>query len=174
MTRQVSVGEIVTAWYWANLGQDDGRTRAVRARLRRCESTVEALTIAETHDLFERLREHGRNPQPDQLALLSTVFARIKEIDGDKLAALFGKRESKDGARTLSENRFQALIRSRAPRNLLVPLRRSIAILGPNLSCNGRALGEDLFFWDDSIRNRWCFEYFGAEFAHVRKGDTAQ
>lgn len=173
MTDEMTVGDIVIKWYRSSLGRDDGAARAVRARLRRCESPVKALAVAETHDLNKRLKKHGKTPTADQLALLATTFARLKGIDGDKLAAVFGsKRQTKDGPRMLSELRFQSLILVRSHRDLIVPLRRSLAVLGSNPACNGWALAEDLYFWGDKVRSNWCFQYFGAEFAATNREET--
>lgn len=174
MTDEQSVGAIVVAWHGSSLTRADGSGRTARARLRRCASPVDALAVAETHELYERLKEHGKTPAPDRLALLAATFARLKCVRGDKLAALLGRRAAKDGPRRLSELRFQSLIRVRSHRDLMPPLRRSLAVLGSDPACNGWALAEDLYWWDDDARNRWCFQYFGAEFAAANEGETIQ
>ena len=174
MTDEKNVSGIVVAWYESSLGRDDGAARAARARLKRCESPVEALAVAETHDLNERLRKLGKNPTADRLALLATTFARLEDVHGDRLAVAFGKKSAKDGPRLLSELRFQSLIRVRSRRDLIVPLRRSLAVLGANPACNGWALAEDLYFWNDRVRNNWCFQYFGAGFARANQGETVR
>ncbi len=172
MTDEKSIGEVVVEWYNSALGRDDGGARAARARLRRCSSPVEALAIAETHELSECLKAHGATS--GQLALLATTFARLKGIHGDRLAAVFGKQESKDARRPLSELRFQSLIRVRSHSELIVPLRRSLGVLGSDPACNGRALAEDLYFWNEGVRNSWCFQYFGAALAAANQEETAQ
>ena len=169
---QRTVGEIVTDWYRSALGGDDGAARAARARLKRCEAPVEALAVAETHELNRHLREYGKKPTADQLTLLSTIFARLKGIHGDRLAAQFGKQETRDAPRPLSELRFQALIRVPSHSGLIAPLRRSVGILGSEPACNGRELAEDLYFWNEKIRNKWCFQYFGTPFAEANQGEN--
>lgn len=168
----MSVGGIVMEWWWSSLDRDDGQARAARARLRRCESPAEALAVAETHDLNARLKKLDQNPTSDQLALLATVFARLAGVDGERLAVLLGRQTMKDGPRTLSELRFQSLIRIRSRRDLMTPLRRSLSVLGANPACNGHALAEDLYYWNDGVRNRWCFQYFGAEHAEINQEET--
>ncbi|MCY4382795.1 MAG: type I-E CRISPR-associated protein Cse2/CasB [Nitrospinae bacterium] len=168
----MSVGRIVIEWWRSSLGRDDGQARAARARLRRCESPAEALAVAETHDLNASLKRREQNPTSDQLALLVTVFARLAGVDGEKLAVLLGRQTMKQGPRTLSELRFQSLIRFRSRRDLMTPLRRSLSVLGANPACNGHALAEDLYFWNDGIRNRWCFQYFGAEYVEINQEET--
>ena len=165
MTAEPSVGTTVVSWYRSSLSGDLGPARMACARLRRCESPVDVLAVQETHDLNRRLRTEGTQPTIDQLALLATTFARLDGVDGKKLAAIFGFRESRDGPRKLSELRFQSLIRVRSRLDLLVPLRRSLAVLGNDLFCNGWQLANDLYFWNDRTRKTWCFQYFGAELA---------
>lgn len=174
MTEERDVGKAVVQWYRISLDKDDGQARTARARLRRCESPAETLAIAETHELNRLLKEHGYKPSAAQLALVTTTFARLRGLEGGKLAALFGSKSGLDGPRKLSELRFQALIHVRTHLELIVPLRRALAVLGPDQPCNGWALAQDLYFWNDSIRNNWCFQYFGAEFAGINQGDTDQ
>ena len=174
MTENGNIGEIVTTWYRSSLAQDRGATRMARARLKRCNSPAEALAVAETHELNAVLKRHGERPSADQLALLAVTFARLKSVDGEKLATVFGTRSMKGGPRKLSELRFQSLIRVRTRRDLITPLRRAFAVLGPDLSCNGWVLAEDLYFWNDSVRSNWCFQYFGAEFAATNQGESVQ
>ncbi len=172
MTGNKKIGEIVTKWHRKFLSSETGAARTARARLRRCSSPVEVLAVAETFELNAFLREHGHHPNAGQLALLTTTFSRLNSIDGEKLASAFGARSAKDGPRKLSELRFQSLIRVKSRRMLITPLRRSMAVLGSDLSCNGWRLAEDLYYWTDDVRSAWCFQYFGAEFATTNKGES--
>ena len=174
MTDGKNVGGIVVEWHGSALDPGTGAGRTARARLRRCDSPIDALAVAETHDLDRRLKEYGKVLAPDRLALLAATFARLGDVRGARLAVLFGRPAARDGPRRLSELRFQSLIRVRSHRSLIAPLRRSLAVLGSKPACNGRALAEDLCRWDDDVRNRWCFQYFGAEFAAANEGETVQ
>ena len=165
MTEDKRIGNIVTKWYDKHLAGDFGSARRARALLRRCVSPADALMVGETHELNHSLKRQGQQPTAGQLALIATTFARLRGIQGAKLAVTFGSKPSKDGPRKLSELRFQTLIRVRTHRDLIAPLRRSIDVLRPDTTCNGWVLSEDLYFWSGSVRNQWCFQYFGAEFA---------
>ena len=169
------VGKVVCGWFRTEIGSDSGAARAARARLRRCATSAEALAVAETHSLFRRLQSQGQgSPTPDQLAVLAITFARLNDIEGERLACLFGSKSSREGPRKLSELRFQSLIRTSNRRELIRPLRRCVAVLGSEPSCDGPKLAEDLYFWSESVRNRWCFEYFGAApTENERKEETA-
>lgn len=174
MTEERDVGKAVVQWYRTFLEKDDGHARTARARLRRCESPTEALAVAETHELNRLLKANGNKPSAAQLALVATIFARLGGLNGGRLATMLGAKSGLDGPRKLSELRFQALIHIRTHLYLIAPLRRAIAVLGTDQPCNGWALAQDLYFWNDNIRNNWCFQYFGAEFAGTNQGDTDQ
>ena len=167
MREERNIGRAVLEWYRSALEGDHGDARTARARLRRCESPAEALAVAATHDLNRQLKElnPGIAPTAAQLALLATTFARLRGTDGGELASLFGKNRSRGGRRMLSELRFHSLIRIQSRRELVAPLRRSLWVLGAEASCNGWTLAEDLYWWNDGIRNKWCFQYFGGGFA---------
>ena len=174
MTDDRTVGATVVTWYKSSLDGHDGAARAARARLRRCESPADAFAIDATHELNRCLQAIDLRPYPDRLALLATTFARLTGVRGKKLAALFGAKPGREGPRLLSELRFQSLIRVRSRRDLIVPLRRSLAVLGSEPACDGYALAEDLYWWGEDVRNRWCFQYFGAGFAAESQGETVR
>ncbi len=175
MTEDKRIGEVVVEWHRRFLSHDGGTARSVRARLKRCSSPVEAFAVEETHELNALLiKANSQNPTVGQLALLATTFARLRSINGERLASAFGTKSVKDGPRRLSEIRFQSLIRVKSRRELIAPLRRSMAVLGPDLSCNGWKLAEDLFYWNDKVRCNWCFQYFGAEFTTTNQGESDQ
>ncbi len=172
MTDNKGVGEAVVAWHSQFIRRDDGTARSARARLRRCSSPVEALAVEKTYELNALLKAHGQNPTPGQLALLAATFARLRSVDGERLATAFGARSAKNGPRRLSELRFQSLIRVKSHHELITPLRRAMAVLGPDLSCNGRRLAQDLYYWNDNVRGNWCFQYFGAVSAATNQGES--
>ena len=80
-------------------------------------------------------------------------------------AALLGRKEAgPGGSRALSELRFQRLLRTSGP-EFGIALRRALPAAG--MTCNVGKLGSDLLDWDqpvsgERVRNRWCFDYFGA------------
>ncbi len=174
MTENSSVGEVVAKWYKTALGNDKSAARMARARLRRCVSPADALCVEEIHHLNRLLADSGRHASASQLSLLATTLALVKDIRGKRLASKFGAKPSRDGPRTLGALRFQSLIRIRTHRDLIVPLRRSIRVLGSDVACDGNALAQDLYFWNDKVRNDWCFQYFGMEFAGTNKGEITQ
>ena len=127
MSETGSIGAICARWWHQELGGDDGPARTTRARLRRCTTASEALTVDAVHDLNSRLRERGFRPDADRLALVAIALAHVAETGELRLATEFGRRAGRDHPRALSEQRFQALIRTTRPADLIAPLRRAMS-----------------------------------------------
>ena len=161
MSETDSPGAICAHWWHQVLGGDDGHARTTRARLRRCTTAAEALNIDAVHDLHSRLREKGFRPDADRLALVAIALAHVAETGEFRLAAEFGQRAGKDRPRALSEQRFQALVRTTRHADLIAPLRRAMAIVR-RARVAITPMATDLYFWSDNTRTNWCFQYFGA------------
>lgn len=144
-------GKVLLSWWSHSIAdRQSGRARALTARLRRA-SLIEALSEPEVLDLAHRLdlRDAVR------LARLVTLLAEVREHVPQTLARRLGGAEP-----ALSPLRFQRLMRATAD-ELPDALRRAIVMA--DRRCNVAALGEDVLFWTESTRARWCFHYYGAQ-----------
>ena len=170
-TQSKSPGVVCAGWWRQTFGDDDGAARMVHARLRRCATPAEALTIEAVHDLNAHLRVAGYRPGADRLALVAIVLAHVAESGNRRLAEVFGQRESKDGPRALSELRFQTLIHTTDCIGLIAPLRRAMAIVRLT-PVHVAALAADLYRWNENVRTGWCFQYYGASDAVPVQSET--
>lgn len=147
----MSAGGEILGWWSRALGdRDSGAARALAARLRRAGS-VEALAERAVQELGQRLalRDGMR------LARLACLLAEVREHTGERLARRLGGDDP-----VMSTLRFQRLLRA-DDAELPDALRR--AILLAERRCNVAALGEDLLYWGDSVKMRWCFDYYGEQ-----------
>ena len=153
-----SVGYICQKWWQNSIAADTGLARRTRAELRRCDTTLAVLGISAVHDLNRELSEHGFKLQkrPDQLALISVALAHVKTNQKPYAARLFGDGDPKK----LSPIRFNALIRTDEPRDLMRPISRALKIIDGNT--NVRKIAEDLYWWNEKVKAEWCFDYYGA------------
>lgn len=154
-------GQVAFGWWKQHLRPDDdtGQARALRARLRRADHVTDILAeglVIELHDLL------GHRADPLALAALAQVLARVERHEGRRIAQAFGGGDPK----ALSALRFQRLIRSDDRQELATGLRRALPLIGR--ACNVAALAEDILFWSEKPRIRWCFDYYGA--APLREG----
>ena len=154
-----SVGDICLSWWQGEVGADTGRARKTRAELRRADTPIAVLGVSTVHDLNRELTDagmHKRTDWPDRLSLIAVALAHVKEGQAETLARRFG---AGDPPR-LSRIRFNALIGTDRPRDLIRPLIRALAVAGG--SANVRQLAQDLYWWGDRVRTDWCFEYYGS------------
>ena len=144
------IGAAAAHW-WRTALADTGPGRMTRARLRRCDTPAEALAVEATHTLHSALGG-GMKEQGDRLALIAIALANVSESHAKTAAERMGE--------TVAPMRFQTLIRTEKPADLIRPLRRALAQI--EQSANVAALARDLFYWGEAVRNRWCFAYYGA------------
>ena len=153
------LGQTCRNWWHQLTSVSTGQNRADLARLRRADGVVAVLMIAAVHDLNDRLKatRHDLRQQPDRLALIALSLAQIKTETRQTVARRMGQ----GGPPALSGIRFNALIRAREPQTLITPLRRALRVTGH--VGNVALLSTDLYWWSDTTRARWCFDYYGAE-----------
>ena len=150
---KTDIGAAAAHW-WRTALADTGPGRMARARLRRCNTPVEALAVEATHNLHAALGG-GMKMQGDRLALIAIALANIRESHAKPAAERMGE--------MVAPLRFQTLIRTEKPADLIRPLRR--ALIQIDQAANAAALALDLFYWGEATRNRWCFAYYGASSA---------
>lgn len=148
-------GQIALGWWQQYLrpAEDTGPSRALRARLRRADQVIDVLAEGRVIELHDRL---DRRADPLTLAALAQVLAHVERHEGRRIAQAFGAGDPKP----LSTLRFQRLIRSDDREELATGLRRALPLIGG--ACNVAALAEDILFWGEKPRIRWCFDYYGA------------
>lgn len=150
------VGGIVLGWWGANLRPEveTGPVRGFRARLWRADSALDVLAEPKVIALHEALRDHSPR-DPLVLAALAQLLSAVEANPPQRIARAFGTGDEP----ALSNLRFQRLIRIEDRRELAVALRRALPLIGN--ACSVAALARDFLYWSESVRIRWCFDYFG-------------
>ena len=161
MSENQLVGDVCRNWWNSSIAAESGSARKARAELRRCVDPIDVLCFSITHDLNQRLIKAGydlrrRRDGPDRLALVAAILAQVRANVSRSVAHIFGTNDLK----TLSELRFNTLIREKEPRRLISPLARAIKLVKG--TANVSKLATDLYWWNDRTRADWCFDYYGA------------
>ena len=156
-----SVGELGMRWWRNAINADTGRARRTRAELRRADTPLAVLGVSAVHELHSALSGtghgmHHRPDWPDRLAVIAVALAHVKDGRGAAAARRFGAGDPPP----LSAIRFNALIRTEAPRHLMLPLVRALNVIDGGADV--RRLVQDLYWWNDRTRTEWCFDYYGA------------
>lgn len=174
-TPKSSPGGVIAGWWRDRIAAETGTARKTRAELKRASSPAEVLTVTAVHELNARLRDANdgwdlRN-RPKTLALIAATLAGVETDDRLSLPRKFGKGSNE--RQVLSELRFQRIISAGDQWTLAIRLRRALPAAGK--SCNAAKLGNDLFYWGDDVRSRWCFEYFDPrQLEEPGNSDTAE
>lgn len=167
-----TVGERCKEW-WSEYCDPKEGDAAVRARLRRCRSTAEALTIAQAIGLARRLgvtrpEREGSAGRLERALELARLLAHVSSDAPESVMRIAGYTDfpgerdtANEGSRpALSETRFKRVLLASPGEELLTLLIRLLA------QVDGRAniarLAQDVWWWNDKTRERWAFEYYAA------------
>lgn len=150
------VSETVFNWWQSHLKSRDfdSAPRAFRAQLRCSTTSYEVLADARVISLAQDLKLSHDLPR---LITLVRILAAAKDYNSQPLARKLGAKTGE--TRVMSELRFRRLLRAEQGSELEATLIRALRTVEG--SCNLGRLGEDIYWWSDETRNRWCFEYYG-------------
>lgn len=149
---------------------------AALARLRRAAIVAEAMAEEATHDLYCRLglpvELHKVERWLPRVAVIAHVLAYVRE---DVTIGEAGARpplaiqavgrkspEDKDSA-TMGPLRLRRLLAARGDEDLMIQMRRLVALADRRINVGD--LAASLLYWNDRIRARWAFAYYGAGLA---------
>lgn len=152
---QLKPGTVIKAWWHEHIGErlegrPSGKALGFSARLRRA-GPVEALAERPVFDLSRTLNLKDSV----RLHRIVSVLAHLRGDVSETLAHRLGAGDPPP----LSELRFQRLLRA-DDNAFATSLIRALPMAGR--ACNVGVLGADLFYWSDTVRTRWIFDYYGA------------
>ncbi|MES9930991.1 MAG: type I-E CRISPR-associated protein Cse2/CasB [Candidatus Thiodiazotropha sp. 6PDIVS] len=152
------VGEILKS-FWEGLENNKGE----RAELRRCKQPEEVVMIASFHQLCMRLKPFMKSEGKGwemRIAAIAGLLAHVQASHHQTLAKQMA--ELRGGSPAVSELRFRRLLQ-RDRRELFGALIRMLGLLNKGLDkrvANIHDMAKSVYYWGDSERKRWAFEYF--------------
>lgn len=165
------LAKVMAEWWHKHINAETGSARAANATLRRAVTAPEALAHPATHLLIHALAAQGWTTTErtvERVASVALVLPHIKASSTNSAARLFGQGEHPP----LSQARFRKIVTAPAGVELATLLRRALPLIGGKAQVGG--LGEDLLYWNDRRRNRWCLEYFNTyDLGKPQKDDAA-
>lgn len=173
---------IALGW-WAPLADRESGDRATMARLRRCQGTLEAMTIPATLTLARRLKP-WRVPL-EEAAGLARLLAHVRENDKTPLMRAAGwktfpgdrkETEAGEDRPLLSGGRFRRLLQT-TPEERADAFVRLVQFLGGTASVYD--LAESYLDWRQEAsrerrRQRWAYQYFATSAPGTDAPDTPQ
>ncbi|MES9993562.1 MAG: type I-E CRISPR-associated protein Cse2/CasB [Candidatus Thiodiazotropha sp.] len=147
------VGEILHS-FWEGLETNKGD----RAELRRCKQPEEVVLLPAFHRLCTRLKPLMKGEGQGwevRIAAIAGLLAHVREVYPKM--PLAEQMAGYKGDSPVSELRFRRLLQ-RNRRDLYSAMIRVIRLLGEKANIHDMA--ESVYYWGDSQRRRWAFEYF--------------
>jgi len=139
-------------------------SKSARARLRRCDDELEAMSERGSYWLLVSLRPSKGRVGEEALLRLAPLLAWTEDHVGDAPFAgqLAAPRDAGGDMPRFSELRFKRLLESQGA-ELLTNLRRALQLL--DRKANVLSLAEAVCDWDDPergppLRRRWAYDYY--------------
>jgi len=154
-------GKVLEKW-WQSLEE----ARGDRALLRRCATPVEVVFCPAYHRLRRDLNRIG--PINDHgLSVIAGLAAHLRDLDVSKPVSAQMAIPRSLGKAPVSDSRFRRLLKVDNRNELFNPLIRIIRLLDGRL--NFINLADGIYWWNDSVRRQWAFEYYENAPLNVRE-----
>lgn len=168
------------AWqWWRRYCSDDAFDRGVRARLKRCEDFNDLMAIPAALALVRELGGASSDAVLTRKALrVALVLAHVEKDDTDRrLMRTLGWKRFYDDLKNvrdedrpiLNETRFRRVMRLDEDELPLALIRLVRLAKG---TANVRNITDALWYWNDSTRRQWAFDYFAAGTASDTESNT--
>jgi len=151
--------------------------RGERAELRRCNELIAVVLTPAYQRLYYALAAidvpKPRNHE-ERLATVAGVLAGVTHTSatgGAPFAQTLAQPRSPGGPPRLSELRFRRLLRIREHGELYPMLVRLLRLLEG--SADPLKLARGIYGWNDTMRKRWAYDYYGAVFRQGGPGTPA-
>lgn len=139
--------------WWRELDNNRGE----RAELRSSATLAEVAFSPAYHRLRLAVGRFGAVDY-EGLALVAGLAARVKiNSEGSTIAEQMATGKA-DGSARVSGLRFRRLLKVKEHEILFSSMTRIIALLGGTV--NLQSLAQSVYFWNDTTRKNWAFEYY--------------
>ena len=157
--------------WWRHLaGQDGGLSggqRAALARLRRASTPMAIMQEPEALRLVERLPRSR-----ERAVILAGVLALVRESENQTVARRIGRKSLDDDTSALvSEGRFRRLLQAHDD-ELMESMRRLVRMTKGKI--NVLDLSNAILYWNDHVKKRWIFDYYGVASSLNSQDDTPE
>jgi CRISPR-associated protein Cse2 (CRISPR_cse2) len=162
----------ILRWWKALKPGDNGHDgdRAGRAQLRRAETLMDALALAQTQALLQAVRKNGLSEHCDDAVIMLAML--LAHVTGERTNAKFaqvlgqtheGQRPKQgEGGQRLSRLRFGALMQALGGSDKgaqIRSLRRTMMIL-KNTNFDVRQFAGDILHLNEKTRRDWTYQYW--------------
>ncbi len=144
--------------WWARLvSGESGHQRAAMARIRRASTPLDVILEPEALRLIVRLQTFA----PERVAVLAGVLAHVRQSPATPLPRAVGRRDFNDEhSAAMAQGRFRRLLQAET-HEMLEQMRRAVKM--SKGEANVQHLAAGILYWGDAVKQRWIFEYYGAD-----------
>lgn len=158
---EAEVKALVGWWHSVNSDKASGSARADRAVLKRAGS-VQAVVVTPAYQrVYAALKKaHGDRWSPDgedRIAAIVGLSAHVKKLSDFSLPKAMSAQPQGTDRNPVSELRFRRLLDSPDIDALFIGLRRVLPLI--DYAVRLEALANDVFYWGDSVKKRWAYDY---------------
>lgn len=153
----------LTRW-WKTLVIENptGPARADRAVLRRAHDLTAVACLPAYQRVYRAMAgAEGAGDwstyQQERIAAIVALLAHVKADNGLSLPKAMSLHAEGSDRNPVSELRFRRLLDAGDAETLFVGLRRALSLI--EYRVDPESLANDVFFWGDSIKKRWAYDY---------------
>ena len=152
--------EVILNW-WSELQKNAGN----RANLRRCNTPSETVFLPVSHILISKLKasvEGTYNISSDRICAIAGILAHVKENNSISFAKQLSSQKPGSDQALLSDIRFRRILQYSNISDDELFYQKIIRVIHQiDYKANIIDLFSSLYFWGDSVKKRWAYDYYG-------------
>ncbi len=165
--------EVILNW-WNDLQKNTGN----RANLRRCNAPSETVFLPVSHILISKLKasmEGKHNFSADRVCAIAGILAHVKETNSISFAKQLSIQKPGSDQSLVSDIRFRRLLQYSYIENDELFYQKIIRIIHHiDYKANIIDLFSSLYFWGDSVKKRWAYDYYGTTYTSEKIDNEEQ
>ncbi|RHX83879.1 type I-E CRISPR-associated protein Cse2/CasB [Leptospira stimsonii] len=163
--------EIILRW-WADLQNNPGE----RATLRRCSDPSETVFYPASHRLLTELYKikcDVYRPSLDKVCAIAGILSHVKTNNTIPFASQLSYKKSGSDQPLISDLRFRRILQYKSISEDDLFFQKMIRVIR-HLDGNANILDlfSSLYFWGDSVKKRWAYDYYGTGTSTKSENET--
>ncbi|MCP5497272.1 MAG: type I-E CRISPR-associated protein Cse2/CasB [Leptospiraceae bacterium] len=164
-------GEAVLTW-WESLQRSPGD----RANLRRCSTPAETVFLPASHRLIGEIKETSKDKielSYDRLCAIAGILAHIKENSSQTFSKQMSQKKPGSDQALVSDIRFRRVLQSSSIVEDELFFQKIIRVIHHlDQRANILDIVASLYFWGDSVKKRWAYDYYGTSNPSENENNT--
>ncbi|MEM7180306.1 MAG: type I-E CRISPR-associated protein Cse2/CasB [Spirochaetota bacterium] len=157
------------AKWWNALEKNTGD----RANLRRCVNATETAYIRASHTLFWALSKEHENVSQEKICAIAGLLSHVREDASTLLVRKMAQAKPGSEQPLFSELRFRRILQYKSITNEELFYQKMIRVIHHlDKKVNIRDIAYSLYYWGDSVKKNWAYDYYGAPKKEITETET--